>query len=273
MALALLTGAVLVGCSSTPKGPPEDPTLARLGHAGDIAFRLEQPDQAAEQYRAALARARVRDDAAAIADAGFDLAAAELRAGQARDALATARELQAELARRDIADPAFDLVSATALFRLGELAAADEKAAGLTGSKDAELADAGWFLRGLIADRRDDRPGLEQAAASLTPAANAADAAELRARLRHDRTSALHAADLRRDQLDYRGMARALALAAEFTPSNAEAADLYLRAGRSAAGERDSAEARTWLGRARDLAPDAPLRTEAEDALRALPAR
>jgi hypothetical protein len=68
-------------------------------------------------------------------------------------------------------------------------------------------------------------------------------------------------------------MARALALAAQFTPSVAEAADLYLRAGRSAAGQGDAAEARTWLDRARELAPDPRLRTDVENALRDLPAR
>lgn len=263
---------LLAGCSPTPKSAPDDPTLSRLGHAGDIAFKLEQPDQAAEQYRAALARARVRDDAAAIADAGFNLATAELRAGRARDALRIAQDLQAELARRGIVDPAFDLISATALFRLGEFAAADRMAAGLTGDKDPTLADAGWFLRGLVADQAGDRPGLEAAAASLSPAANAADAAELRSRLSHDGALAQHAADLRRDQLDYRGMARALALAARFSPSAAEAADLYLRAARSAAGQGDAAQARIWLGQARDLAPDASLRADAETALHALPA-
>jgi hypothetical protein len=263
---------LLAGCSSAPKTDPQDPMLTRLGHAGDIAFNLEEPAQAAEQYRAALARARTRDDAAAIADAGFNLATAELRAGQPRNAMRTATDLQAELSRRGLADPAFDLISATALFRLNDLAVADRVAAGLTRGKDLALANAAWFLRGLIADARGDQPGLEKAAASLTPVADAGDLAELQSRRTHDRGLALRAADLRRDQLDYRGMARALALAAQFTPTAAEAADLYLRAGRSAAAQGDTGDARTWLGRARDLAPDTALRTEAAHALRDLPA-
>jgi tetratricopeptide (TPR) repeat protein len=268
----LIALLLLAACSSAPKGPPDDPTLSRLGHAGDIAFRQEQPDQAAEQYRAALRRARVRDDAAAIADAGFNLAAAELRAGRAQDAMRTAQELQAELARRGIADPDFDLITATALFRLGELPAADRMAAALATDKDAGLADAGWFLRGLIADKTGNRAGLEQAAGSLSPTANAADAAEPKARLSHDQALALHDADLRRDQLDYRGMARALALAAQLAPAPEAAADLYLRAARSAAGQGDTTQARLWLTQARALAPDAGLRAEADAALHDLPA-
>ena len=264
--------ALLAGCSSPPKGDPEDPTLTRLGHAGDIAFNLEQPDQAAEQYRAALARARTRDDAGAIADAGFNLATAELRAGKPRDAMRTAAEMQAELGRRGVVDSDFALISATASFRLDDLSGADSVAAGLTSGKDPALVNAAWFLRGLIADARGDRIGLEKAAASMTPAADPADVLELRSRLTHDRAFAMRAADLRRDGLDYRGMARALALAARFTSDAPVAADLYLRAGRSAAAQGDRAEARAWLGKARDLATDAGLRTEAVRALHDLPA-
>ena len=262
--------ALLAGCSSPPGGPPDDAALTRLGHAGTIAFNLEQPAQAVEQYRGALARARTRDDAAAIADAGFNLATAQLRAGQPQAALDTAHELQAELGRRGITDPAFGLIAATALFRLNDLAAADATATGLTGSTDPALANRAWFLRGLIADTKADRPGLQKAAGSLTRTADLADTAELQARLAHDPDLALHAADLRRTALDYRGMARCLALAARFTPETASAADLYLRAGRSAAAQGEAVEARIWLTAARDQATDALLRQEADEALRHL---
>jgi hypothetical protein len=265
--------ALLAGCSSPPKGPPDDAALTRLGHAGDIAFNLEQPAQAAEQYRAALARARARDDAAAIADAGFNLATAQLRSGQPQAALDSAHELQAELARRGKTDPAFELIAATALFRLNDLAASDAAAAGLAGSADPALANAAWFLRGLIADAQANRPGVEKAAGSLTKTADAADAAELRARLSHDPALALHAANLRRTELDYRGMARCLALAAQLTPDPASAADLYLRAGRSAAAQGETADARVWLTAARDQAADTGLRQDADEALQHLAGR
>ena len=45
------------------------------------------------------------------------------------------------------------------------------------------------------------------------------------------------------------------------------AADLYLRAGHSAAAQGDTADARVWLGKARDLAPDTALRSDANHAL------
>ena len=271
MPVCIMAVLLLAGCASSPKPTPEDPTLVRLDHAGDIAFNLEQPDQAVTQYRLALARARTRDDAAAIADAGFNLATAELRAGHPREAMQTAKSLQSELSRRGVIDPDFDLISAAALFRQGDLSGADQMAAGLTGK--ATLANAAWCLRGLIADTRDDRPTLQRAVASLTPTADAADVAELRSRLTRDATQALHAADLRRERLDYRGMARDLALAGSFTENSARAADLYLRAGRSAAAQRDTMEAHVWLAKARELSPDIALRAEVEQALHDMPAR
>lgn len=263
--------AVLAGCSASP-GPttPQDETLRRLNDAGDAAYNLEEPGQAAEQYRAALGRARQRDDATAIDDAGFNLATAELRENRPKAAMKTAAELRAELSQRGVADPAFDLVTATALFRLGDLAAADRAAAPLAAGRNRALADAAWFLRGLIADARGDASLLHQAAAALSPAADPADKAELRARVAHDPALAAHAADLRRTALDYRGMARALALAAQYTPDPAGSADLFLRAGQSAAEQHDAAQARAWLLQVRARTPDPVVRAEAERILRSL---
>jgi hypothetical protein len=271
MRRAVLAVMVLAACSSSPKQNPEDETLARFEHAGAIALDQEEPSQAATQFRTALARARTRDDAQAIADTGFNLAAAELAQGRPRDAINTAHELQLELARRGMVDPGFDLILAVALFRLHDLAGADRIAAGLTTDHDVARANAAWFLRGLIADAHNDRAGLQRAVSSLTPAADPGDVAELQARLSHNAALALQAADLRRNKLDYRGMARDLALAAQLTPSGPEAADLYLRAGRSAAAQGDTADARIWLGNARKLAVDIALRSDVEQALHKLP--
>lgn len=272
MRCALFAVMVLAACASAPKKNPEDETLARFDHAGDIALSQEEPSQAVTQFRAALARARTRDDASAIADAGFNLAAAELAQGRPHDAIRTAHELRVELARRGVVDRDFDLITAVALFRLDDLSDADRIAAGLTSGHDAARANAAWFLRGLIADAHNDRAGLQRAVSSLTATADPGDRVELQARLSHNPALALQAADQRRNKLDYRGMARDLALAARLTPNAAEAADLYLRAGRSAAAQGDTADARVWLGNARRLAVDTALRSDAEQALHRLPA-
>lgn len=267
----LLLLAVLAGCARSPSAaPPVDETLARFDQAGRTAYDLERPKEAAEQYRIALGRARERDDAGAIADTGFNLAVAQLRADQPAAAQRTSRELQAELRRRGLVDPSFDLITATAQFRLGNNAAADQTAARLTAGKNPALADSAWFLRGLIADERGDRATLDRAVASLSPAADPADKDELLARRTRDRAAALRAADRRRTGLDYRGLARALALAASLTPDPASAADLYLRAGRSAAAHGEKAQARRWLIQSRAHARDPQLREEATRALKAL---
>ena len=269
--VAALVAVAVTGCARSPVATqPEDATLLRLGQAGGAAFDLERNDEAAEQYRAALARARERDDAGAIADTGFNLAVAQLRAGHSAEALRTARELQAELARRSVVDPAFELVVATALFRQNDAAGADRTAERLTQGRTPALADAAWFLRGLIADARQDRPGLDRAAAALGPGADPADVAELQSRRNRDYAQAIRSADLRREALDYRGMARVLALAATLAPDRPTQADLLLRAGRSAAAHGDTAQAKRWLTEGRMAAADPQLRAEADRALKDL---
>jgi hypothetical protein len=58
-------------------------------------------------------------------------------------------------------------------------------------------------------------------------------------------------------------MARALALAAEFTSDVSAAADLYLRAGRSAAAQHDVEQAKVWLVKAQEISPGPAVRAAA----------
>jgi hypothetical protein len=105
--LALVFATALAGSCGGNAGPniPSDPVLERQTSAGRAALALEQPEQAAKQYRDALIRARARDDATAIGDLGFNLAVAELSARQPDAALRTAREVSAELRRRSVPPP------------------------------------------------------------------------------------------------------------------------------------------------------------------------
>jgi tetratricopeptide (TPR) repeat protein len=134
---------------------------------------------------------------------------------------------------------------------------------------DPQAAARASFLRGLIADARGDAPGLAAARQALDPKADseqAADALELEARqqlrLRNfptARADAEQAATLRRDLPDYRGLARNLALAAQAAKAQGDiqaASDLYLRAGRSAAVQGDTDDARIWLQRAQSGDPE-----------------
>jgi tetratricopeptide (TPR) repeat protein len=281
----LLLAALAGGCggSKTP-ATPVDPVMERHADAGAVALALERPQQAVAQFRDALARARERDDAAAIADLGFDLAVAELQANQPDAALKTANETEAELTRRGVAPvAALQLAEAVALYRTGQPATADKLAAQVESADDPDAAARGAFLRGLIADDAGNIGGLKTALGKITGVPGAehqADAAELSARLalrggdaRRARSEAEQAADLRRDLLDYRSLARSLALAARAAELSGEipaAADLYLRAGRTAAAQGDMPSAKIWLTQAISLSHDPTLKQAAQSVLATL---
>jgi tetratricopeptide (TPR) repeat protein len=233
--------------------------------------------------------AYVRDDAAAITDLGFDLAVAQLQTSQPAAALATVRETQAELVRRGTAPIVeLKLVEAIALYRIGQLTTADMAAAQVEAGSEAEpsVRASSSFLRGLIADDRGDIVGLERALRTVAVAPGRqqqADAAELSARLAlrqgdvvYARAEAERAADLRRDLLDYHPLARNLALsarAAELANDTPTAADLYLRAGRTALAQNDRDSALRWLRQAIALSQDPDLRQAARSALSAVQGR
>jgi len=273
------------GAKNADNGPPQDQTLLRHEEAGRIAYGLDRPDEAVAQFEAALAQAQARDDLTAISELSFNLAVAQLKANRPRDALATAQGASAELVRRGRPTSAsLDLVEATALYRLGRLADADSLAARVEGSQDLNAAAGASFLRGLIADENGNDAGLRDALARLAGASDPlrlADRLELEARLALKngdltgaRTSAQQAASIRQDAIDYRGMARALAVAgraAEFAGDYEAAADLFLRAGRSAALQQDTETARPWLQHVLELTQNAETAATANRAIEALP--
>ena len=267
---AVLTLAACGGGTPADPGPPPDTKLDTANRAGAQALSLGMPAQAVRQYRLALARAYERDDAEAIADTAYNLALAEIRAGDPKAALQTTRTTQAELQRRQVAVPAeLMLVQAAAAYRAGDAAtaaAAAQQALELK-ARDADTASRAWFIRGLVAAERGDGATLAQAIAAIAPGKQAdiqADRQELtgRAALLDGNAGAAfaafeQAAANRQQAIDYRGMARALALAGEASlklgkPS--EAAVFYLRAGRSSLLQGDTAAATPQLKRAEELA-------------------
>lgn len=288
IALLVLTAALVSGCdgSRPPPTAPADAAMQRSSQAGNLAFAMHRPAEAAAQYREALSRAEAADDAQAIGDYGYDLAVAELAANAPKEALAAARKTRTELMRRGLAAfPALILVEATALYRLGHKEQADRLASVVEAGNDPSAAAGASFLRGLIADAAGNQAGLIAALARLQHPANdeqSADAFELAARrdLRDGdfataAAEAARSADLRRNDLDYRGMARALAVQAdaEAERGNAsQAADLYIRAAQSAAAQGDSLAARPWLKRALALATTPALRQVARETLARLTA-
>jgi tetratricopeptide (TPR) repeat protein len=279
--LVVLLVAGCAGSAPDESKTPVDKALARETDAGRVAYDLEHPEEAAEKYRTALERAEARDDLEQIGTLGYNLAVAELQANAPDRALTAARTTRTELERRGAKPfPALTLVEATALYRTGASAEADAVAARVEGGGDSEASARATFLRGLIADERGNEQGLTTAADKLQGASTPplqADAAELAARvaLRHGDPAlalqeAARAETLRRETIDYRGLARVLAMqgeAAMRTGDRQAAADFFWRAGRSAAAQGDAKVARLWLRQAANLVPDQPVGKAAKDLL------
>lgn len=272
---SLLALAALTDCGGSAPPPPVDPALVQTQRLARLAFEQDRPDQAATLYRQAQDRAWRRDDLPAIGDTGYNLAVVELRRGQPAAALDVARRTGDELERRGVPVPAdLELVEAVGLYRTGEATAAAQLAAHVAARPDAstETVARALFLTGLVAADEGDTAALTAALAAMGDpttgtrytGATEADRDELVGRLalrQADGAAAeaafVRAADRRRQLLDDRGMARALALAAKACEAQGEtatAADFYLRAGRSAALSADTGDAERWLERARQLA-------------------
>jgi hypothetical protein len=281
--IVVLTALTPAGCGSAPaQRPPEDQTLVRNERLARLSFEQERLDQAATLYRQALDRAYERDDLQAIADLGYNFAVIDLQRGQVATALATAQSTRAEIIRRG-ATPSAELllVESVALYRRGSSTDAVVLADAVVTAPDVgpETRARAIFVLGLAAADRADAASLAEAAAALSPTLDeeiVADRQELEGRLallRGDSAGALAkflaVADLRRTALEYRGMARALALAggaATAAARAAEAADLYLRAGRSAQVQDDRDNAGAWLRAARDLGERSGARAVAAEA-------
>jgi tetratricopeptide (TPR) repeat protein len=271
-AALLLLCFALAGCGggAAEPEPPTDRRLEQANQAGTRALTLNQTAEAIRQYRLALARAYERDDPTAIGDVGYNLAVAQLRAGATQDAARTARETRAELERRKLSPPAdLLLVQSAIAYRVG---AQDEALAAVQevlrrSPLDPETATRAWYIRGAVMADRGDTAGLAQAITAIPASAQPdqeADRFELLGRAsmiagaNGEAVENLErAADQRRIALDYRGMARALALAGDAALKlgrTNDAAVYFLRGGRSALLQGDAATGRRLLDRAGDLA-------------------
>lgn len=255
--LLVLAMPALAGCGGGRVAPAGDAVLDQAMESGRQSAGLERLAVAEGQYRQAGTRALARDDAGAIGDAGYNLAVVQLAQDKPADALSTLAATRAALAVRGRSgtDAGLDLAQAAALHRLSRDREAAPLAAGAMASPDPAIAEQASLLTGLIADGVGDRAMLGQAVAHLAhtrPVAAKwqADEDELQARMRlpHDPTGArdlaVQAADLRRQMVDYRGMARALTLAARAAGQARDAAGaaaLTLQAGQSLHAQSPSA--------------------------------
>jgi hypothetical protein len=271
--LVLSVALALCGCSGSKpvdEGPPHDVKLEQSNTAGNQALSMAMPSVAVRQYTLALKRAYERDDSTAIGDTGYNLALAQMQTGDSKAALATVHDTRLELERRHVpVPPELILVQAAAAYRSGDAAGAGQAAQEVLdrGGGGAGTAERAWYIKGIVAAERGDRATLAQAIAAIpaaSPAGSDGDRDELQGRVAlidgraPDAQSAFERSAADRQQiLDYRGMARALALAGDAAlEANraSEAAILYLRAGRSNLLQGDKPAGLALLKRAEDAA-------------------
>jgi tetratricopeptide (TPR) repeat protein len=262
------------GCGSrqtAPQGPPVDQDLERTNRAARTAYENGRIRQAASLYRQTLERAHLRDDLAAAIDAGYNLAVCLTLLDSDREALALVNQARQELARAGQPVPTdIILLQATILYRLGKSPEAWQLTEDILKTTDtipSAVQQKTHFMRGLIANERDDPQKLREAIAALAKSNSPvirADREELVGHLslterRWDEAVLAfdEAAALRREILDYRGMVNALAKAGEACERSGRfvpASKRYLRAGQSAALQGDADQAQNWLTRAAQLA-------------------
>jgi tetratricopeptide (TPR) repeat protein len=272
------------------KGPGVDKNLTRLNNSARISYDNGQLEQAANLYRQALDRAYLRDDRKAIVDAQYNLAVCMLGLRSYDKALERVHQAQNELVRGEESVTAdILLLKAIILYRTGKLDDAwqitDQIL--LPSNQPVEAVESKThFLRGLIADKRGDTNQLRKESNALNSFADSglkADQEELSGRLamaENNWDAAIQAFDSsarrRREKLDYRKMAQALALAAEACDQAGKPSDAskrYFRAGRSAARQGNNQDAIKWLERAEQLAGqagDEPLKQEVDSYLKSL---
>src|SRR5258708_7733102 len=167
--LAALALAACGGGGPVDTGPPPDVRLDQANRAGTQALSVDLPSLAVREYKVALTRAYERDDAGAIADVAYNLALAQMKAGDSKAALATVRDARAELDRRHVQIPAeLFLVEAAAAYRIGDLLGASA-AAPQPGGRRGRPVPAGGPQRAAAGRHGDGTAALEAGRGSGPP--------------------------------------------------------------------------------------------------------
>lgn len=224
-ALIVLT---LDGCSSSnaTKGSKPDQPYEDAMDTGKTVYGIGQAAQAEAQYRTAMDRALMRDDAVAIHEAGFNLATVLLVQDKPRKALHSLGETETALSLRNVSDTSdLAVIRAAALYRLHDMMFASQAVDRALQSPDMGIRERALYLSGLIAaDQKRDAVLAQRVndLAAFHENGASVDRQELLARLEllQDQPElasdgALSVVKSRRDALDYRGMRRALTLAAD----------------------------------------------------------
>ncbi len=284
----LVTFVVVATISCASHEAPVEKTivsgvLERTNQAARTVFEQQNYEQAESLYRETLEIAYTRDNLEAIVDAQYNVAVCLLRLESYDEALGMVHQTRNELSRSQLAVPEYmSLLEATILYRQGNYDAAwalTEHSVTTPPQTSGQSTNRAHFLRGLIAVRRGKTRQLRTEIAAMgepTDPRLQADYRELSGHLAlaEDRWETAiraftEAAKLRSDTGDYRGMVRVLAVVGdvfERAGQPSEAANHFLRGGRSAAIQGANSEASELLTRATRLAEQVGDHKTAQDA-------
>lgn len=273
----LVLVSVLLGgaaCGSIPKDPPKDDPFGRTMDVANEAVFYGRLQQAQTSYQKSFDYAITRDDVQDIDDAGYNLAVVQLGLGNTDGATDTINRTRNELSIRGQQNsPQLDLVTAGILYRVKRLSEAASAAQKAAISEHEDIQERAYFLSGLIADMQGNLAQLQAFSRQLDQLVSKgsheddnvfkADQDELHALLAYKQgqyaqaiTDAVSVETLRREQIDYRSMARALVIEAQANQAmgkSLDAARLYVRAGQTAALLKEYDDASRWLGVALSL--------------------
>ncbi|MEJ5154946.1 hypothetical protein WH240_07040 [Gluconobacter wancherniae] len=225
---------LLAGCGShaVNTSRPDEPYNNAMD-TGRSVFDLGHSDQAEGQYRDALKRALLRDDASAIHDSGFNLATVLLDQDKPQESLESLKSTREALEIRNYPHTQdLSLVQAADLYRMHDYAGTMQVVQAPLSSGDVALRERAAYLNGLSAAETGNEGVLASMASKLGASKDTAtqtDYQELDAHLallRHDPAHAMASAALvvqkRRAGLDYGGMRRALLLEAQAADASGE---------------------------------------------------
>ena len=265
-----------IGCfnARVPTGPPPDAVLTNAMTSGRLAFERGLNPEAVSLYRQALDRAREMDDAVAIADASYNLAAALVRGGEGARAATALLESEAE-ARRAGGNVADVLLLRAKVARLNGAPAEAVELADRVLTDPASRPTTGHrvqahVLKGEVAVEEKNwsvaeaqvslaRDALGRVGGTASPAV-LAGVVGLRAQVARGRGNLREAgplfdrrADLLRQSGLYQEMTDAIADSADVWMSlgmPAEAGPRFYRAARAASAQGDETRARSLLSKA-----------------------
>jgi len=271
----ILAALILSSCAGPaprhPAGVAADAEWARAMKAGRTAFERGDLDLAARFYGAALSRGRIQDNASAIADAAYNLAACRLAQGEHESARALLKEAKAEMVRSHPLPGDVSLMEAQVAWLMGEPEEALSLTEQLLGGPQTEATEGlrlqARLLRGKIAC---DQKNAERAIAELqsadtiggdhaNPAVNAgrSELTGCISLLQGDAAQAARhfdrEAQFLREAKHYRTMADALQRSGEAYHRaflEGEAADRWFRAARTIFTLGDSPQARDLAAKA-----------------------